>query len=183
MIGFLFIFAGIWIVFAYTDYWFNGIWLVLIGWFLESAAAGSYRELILQDMLKGHVASEVMSRDCQVLPPDISIERLVNEHILTSGRRCFPVVSQGRALGLITLHNVKAVPRDLWATKQVRDAMTPLDNLKSVPPNEDLNTVLQILAKDDINQVPVVQDGNIVGMVGRDNIISFINIRGELEKR
>lgn len=182
VIGFLFIFTGIWIIFVSTDYWFNGIWFIIIGWFLESTAAGSYRELVLQDMLKGHVASEVMSQDCQMVSPDINIESLVNEYILTSGRRCFPVVSQGRALGLVTLHNIKAVPRDLWATKQVKEIMTPMHSLKSVSPDEDLGAILQIIAGDDINQVPVVQDGNIVGMVGRDNIIAFINVRGELQK-
>ena len=86
VIGFLFIFGGIWL--AFTGNLFNGIWLVLIGWFLETAASGSYRQMLLQDMLKGHTASEIMSRDCMMVPPDITVERLVNEHILSSGRRC-----------------------------------------------------------------------------------------------
>lgn len=182
VIGFLFIFAGIWIIFINSDYWFNGIWIIIIGWFLESAASGSYRDLILRDMLKGHVAREVMSSDCQVITPETSIESLVNEHIFTSGRRCFTVVSQGRVQGLVTLHDIKAVPRDSWGTKQVREVMTPIHSLKSVSPDEDLSTVMQILSRDDINQVPVIQDDNVIGIVARDNIISFINVRGELGK-
>jgi Zn-dependent protease len=177
-IGFLFIFGGIWLIF--TGNWLNGIWFALIGWFLESAAVGSYRQLLLKDMLRGHVASEVMSRDCQVVSPDVTIDRLVNEHILASGHRCFPVVSDGHVMGIITMQNVRAVPHNLWGTKSVREAMTPLDRLKSVKPDEDLNTVLRILAQNDINQLPVVQDQNIVGMVARDSIIAFINFRGEL---
>ncbi len=179
-VGFLFIFGGIWLIFSGS--FFNGIWLALIGWFLESAAIGSYRQMLLQDMLKGHVASDIMSRECIVVPPDITVERLVNENILTSGRRCFPVVSDGHAEGLITLHNIRAVPRDLWSTKLVREAMTPLDSLKFVGPNEDLNTVLQIMAQDDINQVPVMHEGKIVGMIGRDNIINFVNTSAELQR-
>jgi Zn-dependent protease/CBS domain-containing protein len=177
--GFLFIFGGIWLIFS--GYLFNGIWLALIGWFLESAAAGSYWQMLLQDTLKGHVASDVMSRDCMVVPPDITIERLVNENILTSGRRCFPVTSDGRVEGLITMHNIRAVPRDLWLTKSVREAMTPLDSLKSVEPNENLNTVMQMMTQNDINQVPVIHEGKIVGMIGRDNIINFVNTRAELQ--
>ncbi len=179
-VGFLFIFGGIWLIFS--GGFFNGIWLALIGWFLESAAVGSYQQMLLQDMLKGHVASDIMSRECIVVPPDITVERLVNENVLTSGRRCFPVVSDGRAEGLITLHNIRAVPRVLRSTKLVREAMTPLNSLKSVGPNEDLNTVLQIMAQDDINQVPVLHEGKIVGMVGRDNIINFVNTSAELQR-
>jgi Zn-dependent protease len=178
--GFLFIFGGIWLIFS--GYFFDGIWLALIGWFLESAAVGSYRQTLLQDMLKGHVASDVMSQDCMVVPPDITVEKLVNENVLTSGRRCFPVTSDGRVEGLVTMHNIRSVPRDHWGTELVRDAMTPLDSIKSVEPNEDLNVVLQMMAQDDINQIPVIYQGKIVGVVGRDNIINFINTRAELQR-
>jgi Zn-dependent protease/predicted transcriptional regulator len=177
-VGFIFIFVGIWLIF--TGNWVNGIWLALIGWFLESAAVGSYQQLLLQDMLKGHVVREVMSSDCAVIPPDTTIDHLVHENILTSGRRCFPVVSDSQILGLMTLHNVKAVPREQWRTETVREAMTPFDKLKWVRPDEELSSILRILTEDDINQVPVVQDGKIVGMVNREDLLNFVNIRSGL---
>jgi Zn-dependent protease/CBS domain-containing protein len=178
IVGFLFIFAGIWLVF--TGNWFNGVWLALIGWFLESAAVGSYRQLLLQDMLKGHVASEVMSRDCALIPPETTIDRLVHGNILTSGRRCFPVVSGSQIMGMMTLHNVKAVPRERWDKETVKEAMTPFDKLKWVRPDEELSSVFRILTGNDINQVPVVQDNQIVGMVTRENLLNFVNIRSGL---
>jgi Zn-dependent protease len=178
-VGYLFIFGGI--VLIFQGLWFNGLWLAFIGWFLENAAVGSYRQLALQDKLQGHTASEVMTRDCLMVPPDITIERLVHEHILISGQRCFPVVTNSRLLGLVTIHNIKSVPRNLWNTKMVKEAMTPFDNLKWVRPDEDLSSVLQILTEEDVNQVLVVEDNrNIVGMVARDNLLSFVNVRGEL---
>lgn len=178
VIGFIFILVGIWLMF--TGNWFNGIWFALIGWFLESAAVDSYRQMLFHDMLKGHVVSEVMSQNCMMVPPDITIERLVNENILTTGRRCFPVVADDRVLGLVTLHDIKAIPRGLWNTKMVKEAMTPLESLKTVRPDENLSSVLQILVENDINQAPVVQDHGIIGVVGRDNILSFVDIRSQL---
>ena len=177
-VGFILIFVGIWFIF--TGNWVNGIWLALIGWFLESAAVGSYQQLLLQDMLKGHVASEVMSRDCVVIPPDTTIDQLVHGNILTSGRRCFPVVSGSQIMGMMTLHNIKAVPREQWSTETVKEAMTPFDKLKWVRPDEELSSVLQILTADNINQVPVVQDNEIVGMISRENLLNFVNIRNRL---
>jgi Zn-dependent protease/CBS domain-containing protein len=185
-IGYLFIFGGIWLVFgglfftSLQGWWFNGIWLAIIGWFLESAANGSYRQLLLQEMLKGHVASDVMSRDCMIISPETNLERLVNENILTSGRRCFPVASGSQVVGLMTLHNVRAVPREQWAMETVQEVMTPFDKLKWVGPNEDLASVFRLLMQNDINQVPVVQDGQIVGMVTRENLLNFVNIRSGL---
>jgi Zn-dependent protease/CBS domain-containing protein len=179
-IGFLFIIGGIFL--AFTGNFFNGIWLVLIGWFLESAASSSYKQLMLLEILKGHTASEVMSRDCTTVPPDITVERLVNEHILSSGRRCFPVVSGDHTEGLVTLSSIKSVPSDVRGKTLVREAMTPLSQVKSVSPNEDLSNVLKILSENDINQVPVVWENKVVGIVARDNLINFINTRNELQR-
>jgi Zn-dependent protease/predicted transcriptional regulator len=176
--GYTFIFIGIFLIFRGS--WFNGLWLAFIGWFLENAAIGSYRQVALQDVLQGHVASEIMSRDCLTVPPNLSIEQFVSEHMLTSGRRCLPVVDDNRVVGLVTIHNVKAIPRDLWDMTTVREVMTPFENLKWVRPDTDLSNVLRILAEDGINQVPVVQDHNVVGMISRDNILSFIDIRSGL---
>jgi len=178
VVGFIFIFVGIYFIF--TGNWFNGIWLALIGWFLESAAVGSYQQLLMQEMLKGHVASEIMSGDCIVVPPNMSIDQLVNGNILTSGRRCFPVGSGSEIMGLMTLHNVKEVPRDQWTTETVKEAMTPFDKLKWVRPDEELSSVLRILTENNINQVPVVQDNKIIGMVTRENLLNFVNVRSRL---
>ncbi|MDP2931505.1 MAG: site-2 protease family protein [Chloroflexota bacterium] len=177
-IGYLGIFGGIWLIF--TGNWWNGIWFALIGWFLESAAAGSYRQLMLQDMLQGHTAGEIMTRDCLAVSPDITVERLVNENILTTGRRCFPVVAGNRLEGLVTLDNVRSVPRDRWPTAILKETMTTLDHLKSVGPNESLSNVLKIMTESDINQVPVVQDSNVIGMVSRDNLLNFINLQSSV---
>jgi Zn-dependent protease/predicted transcriptional regulator len=177
-IGYLMIFLGIALIF--TGNWINGLWLAFIGWFLESAASSSYRQVALQDILKGHRVSELMTRDCPTIPPQLTIQQLVNEQILTSGRRCFPVVQNDRVLGLITIHDIKGVPREQWHTKTAGEVMTPFANLKSVSPDEDLTTVLKILTEQNINQLPVVKDGNIVGMIARDNLLSFISIRSEL---
>jgi Zn-dependent protease len=177
-VGFIFIFAGIYFIF--TGNWLNGIWLALIGWFLESAAVGSYRQLLMQEMLKGHVASEVMSGDCAVVPPDMTIDHLVNGNILTSGRRCFPVGSGSEIMGLMTLHNVKEVPREQWTTETVKEAMTPFDKLKWVRPDEELSSVLRILTENNINQVPVVQDNKIIGMVSRESLLNFVHVRSRL---
>ncbi len=177
-IGYLLIFVGIFVLF-WGD-WITGLWMAFIGWFLQNAAVGSYRQLAVQDMLRGHTVSEVMVRDCPTVSPSLTLERLVNDYILTSGRRCFPVVEDSRLLGLMTMHDVKAVPRQIWATKTVREAMTPIERLKSVRASEDLSSVLQLMTAEDVNQLPVMENNTVVGMVARDNLLSFIRTRDEL---
>ncbi len=172
-IGFIFIFGGVWLVF--TGDWSSGIWLGLIGWFLASAAANSYRQMVMQQALEGHEVSEIVSSDCISVAPDLNIERLVNEYILPTGSRCFVVVREGITLGLVTLQEVKGVLRDMRTRIVVAQIMKPIDKLKRVTPDEDLSTVLNILTQENLNQVPVMVDGQMVGMVTRENLISFVS--------
>jgi len=176
-VGYLFIFGGIWLIFG-GNWW--GLQFVVIGWFIQHLAAGSYRQVVLEDMLRGHRVSEVMMRDCPAVPPLLTLEELVDNYILSSGRRCFPVVEGKRALGLITLHNIKQVPRELRSRTTLREVMTPLDKLKWVGPGEDLSTALQLMTSEDVNQLPVVDGADIVGMVARENLLAFIHTRAEL---
>jgi Zn-dependent protease/predicted transcriptional regulator len=176
--GYLFIFGGIALIF--TDYWSNGLWLLFLGWLLENAAAGSYRQMSLHDILHGHKVSEVMTQDCEVVPSTITVEQLVNDHILVSGRRCYSVVDYGRALGLVTAHDVRAVERKLWPVKTVRNIMTPIDKMRQVRPDDDLSTMMYLLTEQNVNQVPVLQDNNIIGMVWRDSLLAFVHIRSKL---
>jgi len=177
-IGYLFIVLGIALIF--TGNLINGLWLAFIGWFLENAAAASYRQVALQDILKGHKVRELMTWDCPTVPPELTVQQLVNDQILTSGRRCFPVVEHNRVLGLITIHDIKSLPREQWSSKTVRETMTPFANLNTVGPDDDLTTVLRILTEKNINQLPVVKNGNVIGMIARDNLLAFIHIHTEL---
>jgi Zn-dependent protease/predicted transcriptional regulator len=175
VIGFLLIFAGVWLVF--TGDWQSGIWLGLIGWFLANAASSSYRQMAMQQALEGHAVSEVISTDCISVAPDLSIERLVNDYIVPTGRRCFVVVREGITLGLVTLQEVKGVLRDMRARIVVAQIMKPLGVLKHVAPDEALTSVLDILTQENVNQVPVLVDGRMVGVVTRENLLSFVSRR------
>ena len=179
-ISFLFIFGGIWLIFQGPEWWFNGLWLAFIGWFLGNAAVGSYRQLTLQQMLQGHEVNEAMTRSCITIQPNITLDELVSEHILPTGNQCFVVTDRGNIQGLITLKEIKEIPRVKWVAKKVSEVMTPVSELKQVNPNEDLARVMKILTEDEVNQLPVVEDGKIIGMISRENMLAFINLRDKL---
>jgi Zn-dependent protease/CBS domain-containing protein len=181
-IGYLFIFGGIYFIFFVSNGLLNGLWIIFIGWFIISGASSSYQQLVLQEILKGHTASEIMTLDCNPVPPGISVEKLVSDNVLAQSRRCFPVVTDDKVEGLVTLHNIQGVPQDEWKLRSVREIMTPVDKLKTVAPETELSVVLKIIAENNINQVPVIKNGKILGMITRENIVNFINLRSELSR-
>lgn len=177
-VAFLFIMAGIYLIF--NKELFNGIWIAFIGWFLLQAATASSRQQLLHTLLAGHTAGEVMWTDCPFIEAATPVSDLVDRHILHTGRRCFPVLDSGRVAGIVTLHNIKSVPRESWPMTDVRSIMTPAESLVAVSPETPLTKVLERMASDGVNQVPVVKDGKFLGMVSREVVMDFLKAKSEL---
>jgi Zn-dependent protease/predicted transcriptional regulator len=159
---------------------FDGFWLALIGWFLHYAATTSYRQMELHESLRGFTARDVMTHDCPTVPPNLSLKELVQSYILPTGHSYFLVAEEGRLRGIITLYNVKMVPQTHWDLTRVGEIMTPLSELVAVQPDDDALSILERMAKRNVNQAPVVKEGIILGMIARDNLIRFIQLRSEL---
>ena len=177
-VAFLFILLGVGHMFL-GDF-LDGLWITFIGWFLNNAAESSYRQALLRDRLVGVTARDVMDQECPTVSGDLLLDRLVDDHILNTGRRCFFVTQDGELQGLITLHNVRNTPRNRWNVVTVRQAMTPVDALFWAGPDEDVWTLLQRMDEADVNQVPVMDDGRLVGMITREHLLRHVRIRSEL---
>ncbi|HUT52041.1 MAG TPA: site-2 protease family protein [bacterium] len=177
-VAFMFIFMGVFMLFRGSI--FNGVWIAFIGWFLLQAASASTRQQALTDLLAGHTAGEVMLTDCPFLDSDTLVSDLVYRHILHTGRRCFPVLDHGKVSGIVTVHNVKAVPVEQWSQTTARSIMIPAEQLKSVLPETPLTRVMELISADGVNQAPVVKDGRFIGMVSRDAVMDFLRNKSEL---
>jgi Zn-dependent protease/CBS domain-containing protein len=158
----------------------SGLWLLFIGFFLRSIAAASYEQLLIQTTLSGIRVDEVMRRAVPTVAPDMSIEELVHEQLLRGEARAFAVVAGGELAGLITLTDVRKVPRDEWPLTSVYRAMTPATRLHTIEPGQCLTDVLQLMVQHDVNQLPVVRGRELVGMLDRSDIMRYIQVRREL---
>lgn len=178
IISTLFIMGGIWLLFSGLI--LNGMWLILIGWFLFNAATTSYRQFNIQQALQGHSVREVMTPGCAVIPPTLTAEQLVDGYLLPSGKRCFIVGEEDRPTGLVTLTDVSSLSKEERTTKSVKEIMTPLEKLRTASPDEDLYSAMRTISDSSLNQLPVIEDGRVIGMLTRENLLSFISIRQSL---
>jgi Zn-dependent protease/CBS domain-containing protein len=176
-IAYVFIFVGIWQVFA--GQWVNGLWIAFIGWFLHSAAQSSYSTMIIKDLLSGHTVSELVNRDYPKIPSGMSVDALVHDYIL-KGRRCLPVIEGDRYIGLITVHNVQAAPRERWHEVRVADVMIPAERVYAVPPDGSLWSALEQMTEKGVHQLAVLDKGSFTGMLARDAVMGFLRMHAEL---
>jgi Zn-dependent protease len=172
--AYVLILIGIWQ--ALSGNWVGGLWTAFIGWFLLSAAQESFAQVAIRSTLNGVRALDVMTHDIPTVTRDMSLEEYVHE-VLRTGVMTHIVVGAGKPVGLVSLQAARSVPRDEWATNSVQAVMLSVDRIQLASPDEPALAVLERMQKDDIAQMPVVKDGNIVGIVSRDAILRVLQTR------
>ena len=156
-----------------------GLWLTFIGWFLNSASVRSYQQVVVADVLEGVPVSHMMRRDPPTCEPTCTIARLVHEHILGTDDQSFPVLDDDRLIGIVTLEDVRRIAREAWDTTTVRDVMTPAERLVMATPDEQASQALEELTSADVRQLPVVHDGELVGLLRRSDVIKWLQLQAE----
>lgn len=160
---------------------FSGLWIAFIGWFLLNAAKATYAQEALAQQLAGLQVSDVMNQDCPVVDSRINLETFVEDNLLRTGQRCFVVVENEQPVGLLTSHEVKNIERKLWGFKMVTDAMKPLESIQVVSPETPVIEALEIIGREDVNQLPVVSNGQLKGIISRDRILNYLLTKQELK--
>ena len=94
--------------------------------------------------------------------------------------RGFVVEEQGRISGIITPHEVKAIERARWPYTTVDEVMRPLELLHTVAADAPVTEALEVMGREDLNQLPVAGDGGISGLISRGHILQLLQTRAEL---
>ncbi|HEY8537131.1 MAG TPA: site-2 protease family protein [Vicinamibacterales bacterium] len=158
---------------------FGALWLAFIGMFLLDAARASAAEVELSEALRGVRVGDVMARDCALIEPDRPLVDVVNE-VLRTGRRCFFVMDDGHVAGMLTPAEMRAVDRERWATTPAVSVMRPLERLHRISPDAPVMEALELIGREDVNQLPVVEAGRLLGVISRDQILRLLAARAEL---
>ncbi len=173
-VGFLLIAFGIWEIFrgALID----GLWIAFIGWYLESAAGSQLQLESARTLMGQHRVADAMRRDFPRIAGDITLQTLVDHFVLPEGNHYF-VVSEGNAgEGLITLSTIHTVSREMWPVTTAAQMMIPTAKLDTITPDAGLWAVLEKMGRDGVNQLPVVEGSQIVGILSREDILQYLRV-------
>jgi Zn-dependent protease len=158
----------------------SGVWMVIIGFILHNAATVEKRAFLQEGRLAGTPVSQVMGivREPEV-PAGLTMQDLVERHILGQGQGSFIVTAAGNPVGVLNLRDVSDVPRAEWEQTTTGDVMTPLTDLPRVGPNDELLTAVQIMDANQLLQLPVFDGTRLTGLLTRDEVIHHLRLRSE----
>lgn len=174
-IAMFFIIFGIVSIFAGFT---GGLWLMLIGWFLYSAAQTGYQQASLQETLQGIRVKDIMVKDIVTMPSDTAIDTAVNEYFLKHGYGGFPVVDDGKLLGFLTLKEVTAVPRERWKDVRASEIVVPHDKKWEVSEDDDAMKALELMISEDKGRLVAMEKGQVTGLITRNGIARYVQIMG-----
>ena len=160
---------------------FGGLWLAFIGWFLADAAGDSQAGVEVSAALAHLRVGDVMSQDCPAVDSNVNLRTFAEDHLLRTGRRCFVVTQGGRQLGIVTINELKRVPRERWPFTILADILDPLEHVPKVSPDTALADALQLMAREEVNLLPVISNGRLAGVISRGHVVQLMQTQAELK--
>lgn len=160
----------------------QGIWLLLIGWFLNTAARTSYQQLLIHQALEDVPVARVMRTQLARVSPELPLDTFVRDHIMVSDQHAFPVESDGDLVGLVTFDDVRRVPQQEWGVERVGAVMTPREHLSTLPMDADAEDALRELTRRDVEQIPILEGHHVLGLVRRGDLLKWLTLQKNQER-
>lgn len=154
----------------------GGLWLMLLGWFITTAATAEEQQVELGDALAGVRVADVMSADPVAVPAGITVDRFLDAYVFAHRHSTFPVTDDGRLVGLVTLRRVKQVPIHQRDTTQVRQVACPLADVPVVGPDDALSDLLPRMTEATDGRALVVDGDRLVGLVSPSDVVRRLEI-------
>ncbi|MGE3857238.1 MAG: M50 family metallopeptidase [Dehalococcoidia bacterium] len=154
-----------------------GLWYVLIGLFLKTAADTAYGQMLLERALEGVYVRDVMRGAPDPVDPATRLQRVVDERVIGRGERAIFVGDASAVIGLFTIADLAAVPPEELGTKTAREIMVPAEQIITVLPGTALLEATRAMTERDVHQLPVVEDGRMVGVLSRGDVLQQLEVR------
>jgi Zn-dependent protease len=172
--GFAMIGGGIFL-FIYQQT-FSGAWLAFIGWFLLNAATAERRYVQTRQAFGDLRVRDLMVQNPVAVGPDLTLGQFMDEVVWARRYTTYPVVENGRAVGLLPFRRVAEVPRGEWDGRRVGDCMIPLGHVPLLTEDEALVDAFAKLTEDGVHRGLVLDDGRLVGLLSITDLARALEI-------
>jgi Zn-dependent protease/CBS domain-containing protein len=160
----------------------NGIWLILIGVFLNNAARASYRSVVVRQLLEAEPVRRFMNPQPITVSPVLDLRTFVDEYVYRHHRKAFPVVNEGRLEGIMTTREVAAIPRADWDRHTVGEVMRHDVQSICIAPDADAMRALAQMQRTGFSRLLITEEDQLRGIVSLKDLLRFLNLKMELHE-
>jgi predicted transcriptional regulator len=146
------------------------------GWDELTAATAEARYVATEQALNGLRVRDLMVRQPVTVVADLSLGEFMDDVAWSKRYTTYPVLEDGRPIGLLAFRSVASVPRDEWDTRRVRDAMIPREEVPALDEDEPAIDALAELSIGDVNRGFVVDNGRLVGFLSITDLARALEV-------
>jgi Zn-dependent protease/CBS domain-containing protein len=161
---------------------FGGIWLGLIGMFLNNAAQASYQQVLIRQALEGEPVRRFMTERPVTVAPATDLRTLVEDFVYLHHHKAFPVAEGDRLVGYVTTRMLADYPREEWARHTVAEVMAHDLRPLVISPDTDALHALGRMQRTGRSRLLVVEGDRLVGLVSLKDMLRFLQLKLELEQ-
>ncbi len=162
--------------------WIGGIWWVLLGLFVRSAAAGAWQQLLLRQTLEGQPVARLMHPHPVAVPRSLSLADWTHDYVYRYPFKMFPVLDDaGRLAGCIRVRRLQEVPREEWDRQTVGAYLEQCGPENTVPVHADAMSALSLMSASGVSRLMVVEGDHLLGVLSLKDLLRFFTFRTEVE--
>ncbi len=150
----------------------NGLIVIFFGWALQAGAAFSIQRSALLSTLLNTTARNIM-RPFPSISTAINLEELVSQRIRVNGQDFFAVTDGEKIMGILTLQNIKRVPRGRWSSTPAGAIVTPWETTRKIPGDYPGAYVFEELEQYQALAFPVSENNSMIGTIEPDDLYHF----------
>lgn len=154
----------------------GGLWQILIGFFLMSAARGTYQQLLVKSALGNRTVARMMTTDVHQASPDDTLTRVVNEIMLAHAISFVPVTEGEHLLGYVDTGLVRRIDRENWDNTHVGDIFIAADDENTLHPDFPADALLQRIAKSGRRKYLVAEKQRLLGVITLTDLLSYLAV-------
>jgi len=159
-----------------------GIWFVCIGFLMKRASGGAFQTVTVKHEPPPRITvRQIMKKNAVAVDWLVTVNQFVDDYLYRYLFTEFPVFDRDELVGMVTVAEVKTVPVKLRNFKQVRDIMIPLEQVVAAGPEDDADGVFERMMETEADCMPVIEEGRLVGVILRRDIMNYAQIKTGLE--
>jgi Zn-dependent protease/CBS domain-containing protein len=159
----------------------GGMWIGLIGLFIQSAARMSYQQLVTRKALEGEPLRRFMQTKPVTVLGSTTLDTLVNDYIYRYHFKLFPVVDSGKLSGCITTKEIKAISKEKWPETTVGDIAESCSEENTIGPDADAVEAISVMRRNNVSRLMVVENQELIGIISLKDMLEFLSLKVELD--
>jgi Zn-dependent protease len=161
----------------------GGLWLALIGWFVNAAAGAETSLATMRQLLAGLRVADAMASEPVEVAAEASLQDFVERVFPGTRHAAYPVTSGGRAVGMLPFRSVAAVPPSAWRSTTVHESMLPLEQTLVLSPEAELGPAAMELVQNDLGRALVLDGARLAGLLSVTDVSRLLELHRLRESR